>query len=286
MLPPSACLEQALAIRRQVLGEGHPDTATSLNNLAALLEYAGGLCRRQAPLRAGPGHPQGDAGRGPPRHRHQPEQPGREPGCPGQARRRRAAAPHRPGDHPAGAGRGPPRHRHQLHQPGLEPGVQGEYADAEPLFRTALAITRQALGEGHPDTARGYANLAANLRCPGQARRRGAAVPHRPGDPPAGTGRGPPRHRHQPDQPGGAAAARWGTTRGHGPRASHEEALGIRRKALPDRAPPRHRPEPEQPGGRGVPRQPGTLLSRSGRAAEALGGGKALPPDHPDMAQA
>ena len=31
-------LEQALAIRREVLGEKHPDTARSLNNLGYLLQ--------------------------------------------------------------------------------------------------------------------------------------------------------------------------------------------------------------------------------------------------------
>ena len=62
--------EQALAIRKEVLGERHPDYATSLNNLAVLLQGAGGLRRRQAPLRAGAGDPQGGAGRAPPRLRH------------------------------------------------------------------------------------------------------------------------------------------------------------------------------------------------------------------------
>ena len=37
----TAMARQALAIRRQVLGEGHPDTATSLDNLALLLQAAG-----------------------------------------------------------------------------------------------------------------------------------------------------------------------------------------------------------------------------------------------------
>ena len=31
--------------------------------------------------------------------------------------------------------------------------AQGKYAEAEPLFRTALEIRRRVLGEDHPDTA-------------------------------------------------------------------------------------------------------------------------------------
>jgi Tfp pilus assembly protein PilF len=40
---------------------------------------------------------------------------------------------------------------------------QGKYAEAEPLHRRGLAIFRKALGEDHPDTARSYNNLAFNL---------------------------------------------------------------------------------------------------------------------------
>ena len=50
--------EQALAIHKQVLASATPTTAQSLNNLAELLQVAGGLRRRQAPPRAGPGDPQ------------------------------------------------------------------------------------------------------------------------------------------------------------------------------------------------------------------------------------
>ena len=49
--------EQALAIRREVLGEHHPDTATSLNNLGSLLQAMGDLACRPPLLRAGPRHP-------------------------------------------------------------------------------------------------------------------------------------------------------------------------------------------------------------------------------------
>ncbi len=68
--------EQALAIHREVLGEKHPDTASSLNNLGSLLHSHGRLRRCPSLLRAGPGHPPRSPGREAPRHRHQPEQPG------------------------------------------------------------------------------------------------------------------------------------------------------------------------------------------------------------------
>ena len=143
--------EQALAIRKEVLGERHPDYATSLNNLADAAPVAGGLRRRQAALRAGPGDPQGGAGRAPPRLRHQPEQPG------GAARR------------------------------------QGDYAAAKPLYEQALAIRKEVLGERHPDYATSLNNLAAAARGAGGLRRRQAPLRAGPGDPQGGAGRAPPR---------------------------------------------------------------------------------------------
>jgi hypothetical protein len=40
---------------------------------------------------------------------------------------------------------------------------KGRFARAEKLFREALPLSRQALGEEHPDITRGYNNLAACL---------------------------------------------------------------------------------------------------------------------------
>ncbi len=45
---------------------------------------------------------------------------------------------------------------------------QGRDAEAEPLHRKSLAIRRHALGEDHPETANGYDNLAMNLRSQGK----------------------------------------------------------------------------------------------------------------------
>ncbi len=41
---------------------------------------------------------------------------------------------------------------------------QGKYADAEPLYKRALAIVEKALGPEHPDVAKSLENYAALLR--------------------------------------------------------------------------------------------------------------------------
>jgi CHAT domain-containing protein len=41
--------------------------------------------------------------------------------------------------------------------------AQGRYAEAEPLLRRALALWQKILGENHPETVRSYNNVAANL---------------------------------------------------------------------------------------------------------------------------
>jgi CHAT domain-containing protein/Tfp pilus assembly protein PilF len=46
--------------------------------------------------------------------------------------------------------------------------AQGKYAEAEPLYRTALAIFRKVLGEEHPHTAQSYNNVAMNLKAQGK----------------------------------------------------------------------------------------------------------------------
>jgi len=41
--------------------------------------------------------------------------------------------------------------------------AQGRYADAEPLYRRALAIWEKVLGPEHPDTSTGLNDLAVVL---------------------------------------------------------------------------------------------------------------------------
>ncbi len=47
--------------------------------------------------------------------------------------------------------------------------AQGKYADAEPLYRRALAIGEKALGPEHPDVATSLENLGRLYRAQGKA---------------------------------------------------------------------------------------------------------------------
>ena len=60
--------QKALAIRRKVLGEDHPDTAASYNNVASNLNAQGKYAEAAAAVPEGAGDPPQGAGRGPPRH--------------------------------------------------------------------------------------------------------------------------------------------------------------------------------------------------------------------------
>jgi tetratricopeptide (TPR) repeat protein len=52
---------------------------------------------------------------------------------------------------------------------GAEHRSKGRYRQAEKAFRVALDLCRQALGEGHPDTAHSYNNVAFCLHALGKA---------------------------------------------------------------------------------------------------------------------
>jgi Tfp pilus assembly protein PilF len=156
-------LEKALAIRRRLLGEDHPETATSHSNLAGNLDMQG-KCVEAEPLHRqalatylralGKDHKdtagsynnlavnldmQGKHVEAEPLHR--------------QALAIRLKA----------MGEGHPDNATIYNNLGINLDGQGRYAEAELLFRKALAIHIKALGEGHRDTARSYQNLAQNL---------------------------------------------------------------------------------------------------------------------------
>jgi tetratricopeptide (TPR) repeat protein len=145
--------ERALAIREKVLGAEHPDTATSLNNLASSIRAQGDLAgprslyERALAIRdkvLGPEHPdtatslsdlafliqdQGDFG-------------GAQPLCKrALAIRDKMLGP----EHPDTAT--------SLNNLGFLLQVQGDLTGARPLFERALAIRDKVLGPEHPDTA-------------------------------------------------------------------------------------------------------------------------------------
>jgi tetratricopeptide (TPR) repeat protein len=160
--------ERILAARRKVLGDEHPDTAESYNNVAfnlnaqsryaqaqPLYENALAICRKVL----GEDHPytatsynnvaynlnsQG---------RYAQAQPLYEKAL---ASWRKALGE----EHPLTA--------EGYNNVAGNLNAQGHYAQAQPLLEKALAIWRKALGEEHPATARCYNNLAFNLNSQGR----------------------------------------------------------------------------------------------------------------------
>jgi CHAT domain-containing protein/tetratricopeptide (TPR) repeat protein len=158
---------QVAELSRQALGEDHPDTAASLNNLGALLQAMGDLAgarphyeRALAIHRRvlGEDHPDiaaslnhlglllqamGDLAGARPYYER------------ALAIRRQALGE----DHPDTA--------QSLNNLGVLLQATGDLAGARPYFERALDIERQALGEDHPDTARTLNNLGVLLQALG-----------------------------------------------------------------------------------------------------------------------
>ena len=194
-----------------------PMSATSLNNLAELYQAQGRyaeaepLYKRALAIREkalGPDHP--DVGTS-------AQQPGRAVPSPGPLRRGRAALQARARDPREGARPRPPRCRARRSTTWPRcTEAQGRYADAEPLYKRALAISEKALGPDHPDVATSLNNLAVLYRAPGPLCRRRAALQARARDLGKGARPRPSRCRHVAQQPGRAVlrATRLGARRG------------------------------------------------------------------------
>ncbi len=163
-----ALYEKALAIRRKVLGEEHPDTASSYNSLGQIL-YSQGRYAAAQPLyeRAvasrrkvlGPEHPDTATASNnlavnlQARGQYAEAQPLYERSL---ASRRKALGE----EHPNTAA--------SYNNLAENLRAQGKYLEAQPLSEKALAIWRKALGEEHPNTAQGSNNLAFNLASQGR----------------------------------------------------------------------------------------------------------------------
>jgi tetratricopeptide (TPR) repeat protein len=160
--------EQVLALRRQVLGEDHPHTATAYHNLAfnvhgqgRYAEAAKGLAKALAIYRKalGEDHPNTAT-------------------CYNylaltlSAQRRYAEAAE--GFAKALAiwrktlGEDHPNTARSYNNMAANLTQQGRSGDAAAGFAKALAIRRKVLGEDHPDTATSYNNVAANLEAQGR----------------------------------------------------------------------------------------------------------------------
>jgi tetratricopeptide (TPR) repeat protein len=161
-------LIQILRIKRKLLGENHPDTATSLTNLAlnldAQAQYAEAdlLYRQALELRRkllGENHPDTatsltnlalnlNA---------RSKYPEAEPLLRQALTLRRNLLGE---DHPFAVT--------SLNNLAYNLKAQGKYAEAEPLYRQALALFRKHLGENNPNTANSLMNLALNLNNQGK----------------------------------------------------------------------------------------------------------------------
>ena len=95
----------------------------------------------------------------------------------GEICRGRGDGPPGPGDLPGGPRRGHPDTASCYNNLAVALSDQGKYAEAEAMYRRALAIHLKALGEGHPEIVMSYNNLAETLR--DQGKRAEAEAMHR-----------------------------------------------------------------------------------------------------------
>ena len=161
-------LRESLAIRRATLPEGHPDIATSLQDLASLLQSTGryseaeplhreGLAIYRAALPAG----HRDIATGIQHLASLLQTTGRYSEA--EPLHREALAIYR-----AALPAGHSDIATELNHLGSLLKTTGRYAEAEPLLRESLTIHRAALPAGHPDIATGLNHLAALLQTTGR----------------------------------------------------------------------------------------------------------------------
>jgi tetratricopeptide (TPR) repeat protein len=166
---PALELEQkSLALLREILGEDHPDTATSYNNLAATLFAQGKHVEAEAMLRRalaielkalGEDHP--DTGISYNNLAAILLDQGKYPEAEVLVRRTLA-------NKLKTLGEGHPSTADSYNNLAVTLQKQGKDAEAEAMHRRDLAIKLKTLDEGHPSTANSYNNLALTLRVQGK----------------------------------------------------------------------------------------------------------------------
>ncbi|WP_130757607.1 CHAT domain-containing protein, partial [Microcystis aeruginosa] len=159
---------RSLAIRKQQLGDNHPDTASSLNNLAVFYQsqgryseaeplYKQALAIRKQQL--GDNHPDTATSLNNLAVFYQSQ--GRYSEAEPLYKQALAIRKQQLGDN------------HPLTATSLDNLAslyesQGRYSEAEPLYHRSLAIIKQQLGDNHPDTAISLNNLAALYKSQGR----------------------------------------------------------------------------------------------------------------------
>ena len=153
-------------------------------------------------------------------------------------------------------------------------------AEAEPLYRRALAIDERRLGQDHPNVATGLNNLASLLQATNRLAEAEPLYPPGTGDRRGKLRPGPSQGRHRPQQPGGVAP-------GHEP-ARPRRSRSMRRALAIDEAKLAARTIPKSPPASTTWRsccRPRTGWPRPNRFRRALAIDEAsFGPDHPDVA--
>ena len=151
---------KALEVRRRVLGEEHPDTLTSMNNLALLYQAPASSPRPSRFVKAL--EIDRDAGRGAPRHARLHEQPGGA--VPGTGSSPGRAALRKPGVRRRVLGTEHPDTLTSMNNLALLYQARASSPRPSRSCVKALEVRRRVLGEEHPDTLTSMNNLAALYR--------------------------------------------------------------------------------------------------------------------------
>ena len=152
-------LEQALVIKRKVLGEEHPDTALGLNNLGRLLQDVGDLSGAQPYLEQALAIQKKVLGDEHPDMAASLNNLGLLLHDMGDLRGARPYLEQALAIYKKVLGDEHPDTARSLNNLGGLLKVQGDLGSARPYYEQALAIRRKVLGEEHPDTANSLRNL-------------------------------------------------------------------------------------------------------------------------------